>query len=821
MVAGGRSLAIRQLITDHWPLTIILAAFMVFALFYNSTVPVLEAPDEQWHVAYVKYIADGHGLPVESLDRLDLQESHQPPLYYVLGALATFWIDTSDYSALLVSNPHWGYGGRSPDVDNRNLFMHQHPGERFPYRGAALAIHIVRVVSSLAGAITVASAYVLALVLYPGRRGLAVGTAALVAFNPQFLYLSASVNNDALVAALCAVALVLIAQVAGGQVERGRLLALGIVIALALLTKWSAIPLVAAALLALILVGGRWTEDRGARPPSSVLRGVTGRALLVLAPAVLLAGWWFVRNVMLYGDPLDLSVMLQLFPARDPAPSLRQILSELPGQERSFWASFGWENIYPPAWVYIVYLGLDRLAVLGLLMHWISQRMSGGSADRTGQHRLSRYLSASRLRQWLPLLLFTLFVFVAFIQWMRTTYAVGRHLFPALPVIALILMVGLSALARFVGERLAAGGRLLGGDWLCAGAQLIAPLLTGSLGLIAAITPLLWIAPAYQPPPPLTQVQVAAIPHRVVADFGGVLRLLGYDMAFATAPSPCRPVGPVFRPLAAIAYPLEPGGRLCLTLYWQALAPMERNWTVFIHLLGENDTVIAQRDTYPGLGRLPTAAMTPGQTFADTYALDVPITAYAPDVARVQIGFYDGGKWTVGPDQWPALSEPGRGGCLPVAGECALTLASVKVRARPGSVPNPMRLDFGGEIILSGYDVTRRTAQPGDSLGVTLYWQTARPPAHNYTVFVHLVGADGALRAQADARPQPGWTAGPVIADTHVLALPPDLAAGAYELQVGLYRASTGERLRLLSADGAPGDDVVKLTKIRIATDRP
>ncbi len=785
---------------QHWPLIAIVIAFLALAFVYNATVPVLEAPDEQWHVAYVKYLADGHGLPVESPNRLDLQEAHHPPLYYALGALATFWINTDDLPALLTPNSHWGFGGRSPDLDNRNLFLHLHPGERFPYQGAALAIHIVRALSALAGAVTIASTYALALVIFPGRRWLALGAATFVAFNPQFLYLSASVNNDAFVAALCAVALVIIAQLARGQIGRGRLLALGAVIGLALLTKWSAVPLVAAALIA--LGSGYWAVGRRG------WRDLSRDALWLLAPVVLLSGWWFVRNQVVYGDPLGLRMMLQLFPPRDPVPDLRQLLSELPAQERSFWASFGWENIYPPGWVYAVFLSLDRLAALGLLAAVVSGRWSVvrergarspalsapglGGAEPTSPQGL--VLSARRfssepawLRMFAPPLLFALLVFIAFIQWMRITYAVGRHLFPALPVIALLLMLGLTTLARFVTGLLTAVSK--GTALPCPygrGAGLLPAAYSILLFAVAVAAPPLWIAPAYWPPPPLTEGEIAAIPHRLDVDFGGRLRLLGYRLDTDAT---------------------TPGERLVVTAYWQALAPFEDNWTVFVHLLGENGAIVAQRDTYPGLGRLPTSAMTPGQTFADTYTLEVPVTAYAPDAATLRIGL-------VAPDgvRVPASDSTGRR-----LGD-GVALASVSVRARPGLVPNPLALDFGGEIRLSGYDLTQRTARPGESLAVTFYWQTLRPPAHNYTVFVHLVAADGTLWAQGDARPQAGWeaAANAVISDTHSLSLPPDLPPGAYDVQVGLYRQRTGKRLHLIGPDGQPGDDTVNLTRIRI-----
>ena len=59
---------------------------------------------------------------------------------------------------------------------------------------------------------------------------------------------------------------------------------------------------------------------------------------------------------------------------------------------------------------------------------------------------------------------------------------------------------------------------------------------------------------------------------------------------------------------------VRPGEQFELTLYWEILAPMERDWSVFVHL---NDPVIhapvAQRDMYPGQGLLATRLLEPGQ----------------------------------------------------------------------------------------------------------------------------------------------------------------------------------------------------------------
>ncbi|MCK4299495.1 MAG: hypothetical protein KAX80_08175, partial [Planctomycetes bacterium] len=47
------------------------------------------------------------------------------------------------------------------------------------------------------------------------------------------------------------------------------------------------------------------------------------------------------------------------------------------------------------------------------------------------------------------------------------------------------------------------------------------------------------------------------------------------------------------------AQEIEAGGALRLTLYWQALAEMERLYTVFVHLLDADNRIVAQMDSEP------------------------------------------------------------------------------------------------------------------------------------------------------------------------------------------------------------------------------
>ncbi len=113
--------------------------------------------------------------------------------------------------------------------------------------------------------------------------------------------------------------------------------------------------------------------------------------------------------------------------------------------------------------------------------------------------------------------------------------------------------------------------------------------------------------------------------------------------------------------------------------------------------------------------------------------------------------------------------------------------------------PIALQVKFAAPIELEGYSFVRN----GNTGEVDLWWRATGEPAETYTVFVHLIGADGAIIAQhdhiagADEYPTDRWHPGTRLRDRFYLYVP---AGGCNQckLLVGLY---TGER-RLPLLDG-------------------
>jgi len=111
----------------------------------------------------------------------------------------------------------------------------------------------------------------------------------------------------------------------------------------------------------------------------------------------------------------------------------------------------------------------------------------------------------------------------------------------------------------------------------------------------------------------------AEMQHRLPADFGQQIALLGYDLE--------PEVG-------------QPGGMLTVNLYWKALSEIPTSYTYFVHLLDGSNVVRAQQDRIPGGGDFPTTAWLPGEVVVETCRLNLPADL-TPGQYLLEVGWYD------------------------------------------------------------------------------------------------------------------------------------------------------------------------------------
>jgi len=102
------------------------------------------------------------------------------------------------------------------------------------------------------------------------------------------------------------------------------------------------------------------------------------------------------------------------------------------------------------------------------------------------------------------------------------------------------------------------------------------------------------------------------------AEFGGQMRLLGYDLTSTVA---------------------VPGDTLDLELYWEAMGEVTSNYTTFTQLLGPDGHVYAQHDRLTGDDAYPTFYWQPGAVVRNAHVLSISPDAL-PGIYRLVVGLY-------------------------------------------------------------------------------------------------------------------------------------------------------------------------------------
>ena len=446
-------------------LVAVIVAYLVFASLFALKVPKWNAPDEPAHFNYIRHLAATGTFPVlqpgdynqEYLEKLKpaqfpdslpidtiRYESHQPPLYYVLGAAV--------------------------------------------YRlteGASLSRQVLalRGLSILFGALFILAIYALSRETVLGQPLVALGAAAFAAGVPMQLAMSAAVENDSLSELVLTVVLLVLVSGLRSGFGPGRSITLGVLLGLALLTK---VTIYSALLLAPVALWVRWRQGgaggaggqrRGDRPVAptgsrgaAVLAYAEARAVaalvrqlaVVYGVALLVSGWWFVRNALTYGwlDPLAQARHAAVVVGQPRTVYNWAALEYLATTTfQSFWAQFGWMGVLVDRRLYQALLVFSVIVAIGLAL-WLYRAARGRAGlDRESGRAL-----------WLLALCFAVTVGEFLYYNLTFVQAQGRYLFPALGPIGIFSLLGLLALApRRLHVPVVVGlyGALLALDYVC------------------------------------------------------------------------------------------------------------------------------------------------------------------------------------------------------------------------------------------------------------------------------------------------------------------------------------------------------------------
>jgi hypothetical protein len=764
-------------VTDKRWLALILILFTGLGITYAVVTPIFEASDELWHYPMVRHLADGNPLPVQVFDPSQAgpwkQEASQPPLYYYLGAALTFWIDASDMEDVRWLNPHVDNGVITSD-GNINLVIHD---PALPsWEGASLAIRIVRLTSVFLGTITVYLTYRIAREVSPDRPEIYLGAAGLNAFIPMFLFISGAVNNDNLVIMLASLSLLMIINLGKRPVknqnrkaEIWQLLLVGVVIGLGALTKISAIGLIPLALFGIAVGQWRYNGTTSDSPNYLIiLRETLWRFVLLMIPVLLIAGWWYVRNLQLYNDWSGWNAFIAVLGQRATPAGIAQLWDEKWGFMLSFWGLFGGLNVPMDDWIYRVLNVLVIVSVIGFIAYfirlmvvwWTNRRNPGRAFGAIIQNILNFTAENFAL---ILCIVWTIAVMVGLVRWAITTWSSqGRLVFSSISAICTIITLGL------VG-------------WMPSSkAKWVISAVVGFLFLASVTAPFRWIMPAYE-----VSAAEAGDLRPVDTVFDGKMRLADYSVDTASA---------------------KPGETVQVFVQWEVLQEMDRDWSVFVHLDDpETELPAAQRDMYPGQGLLATRLLSPGDQISDRYTLAIPETAITPADLELKIGLYD---FTSGERM------------ITGEGLDAVSLSTIALSPHSGDIPNPTSVNFEDIFELVGFSVQPRRLTTGESIDLILYYKPQTTVDEDYTFFAQLVDADTTRWASQDlSQPTSQWPVEEVQPVSFSLTLSEETPSGIFPIILGIYtRTGDGgfDRLQRVTGEGRLTDDFLELTWIRV-----
>jgi hypothetical protein len=144
----------------------------------------------------------------------------------------------------------------------------------------------------------------------------------------------------------------------------------------------------------------------------------------------------------------------------------------------------------------------------------------------------------------------------------------------------------------------------------------------------------------------------------------------------------------------------------------------------------------------------------------------------------------------------------------------------------PGANSAQLNWDFGSFARLVSVTPAAPSAAAGETLPVTICWETMGQVDEDYTIFVQLVGPENQVAAGRRTYPGLGsyptstWEPGHYFCDDVRVDIPADLGRTLqYQVEVG-FISQTGERVAAVESDGRPRDHLFAST-VRLETAEP
>ena len=318
-------------------------------LLWNIFTPIFEAADEPGYYQQAYFLAHERQMPNLNNPPQNAGVMTYPPTYY-LPLVPIVWLTQSpsiNDPIAIQERENFRQGWR---YQKFNRFQHSSAEVYWRWDKLGWAIRLMRLVANLWGIGTIILVYLTARQLFSNENKAMLAT-LFVGFNPMFAHLNSTVIVVNLLIFLASLMWYWLIKWRSFTFKKA--VVLGSVIGLATITK-------ATGLLLLPIAGTRMLMTRAEK--KDWLGLVLGVGLT--------AGWWFVRNIFLYGSLLATDKVIATTGTR--AFMIQQLgpinywVGFFTSQWATFWTGYGWSAVYFSKTVLGILLVLVALAIWGI-----------------------------------------------------------------------------------------------------------------------------------------------------------------------------------------------------------------------------------------------------------------------------------------------------------------------------------------------------------------------------------------------------------------------------------------------------------------------
>jgi hypothetical protein len=538
--------------------------------------PLGNGRDELFLMESIDFYYNEQRLPVlpDDWDKASMV-IHHPPLYFALSASLISLVLPEANSQSYTRNQFANFDYYSSIRYNLVVLLAE-DNWSFPGEGKTRTWHTLRFTSILFNMVTVYALWRAAHIFF-GKNRLGVPlTLSFLILSPAFSQTAITLNGDHLLLMFSSLVIWLLVRTLRIGPNWWTSGAIGVFLGLGLLSKSFMLTLVPAVpFVFLWCLRTRWRDG---------LKHLVLIGVLIIS----IAGWWYIRNYILYGDFTAVNqVEAHLGTYRSDGLGTTTILNNLFRIGGMLW--FEQQNLVVPAieWTIVggyIAIGLVISAFAASLRHhWDKNIVPGGGE--------------------MALVIFT----VAFAT---NIYGMNRNLHGEHPIVMRAVWPALCLLST---------ATIL--SWTPSKWQFkVTTIVVVLLGIVAIAYQFLFFFSIF-PPIVTKQSNSIEIDNRLNIDFENGIRLIGYEINKDM---------------------LKPGERTQVKLCWEALDNLNtsENYAFTIQLVLPSIPKAASIEAYHLSGRYPSSVWKPGQAFCEEIPLEVRPEAVTPRAYELLIGMF-------------------------------------------------------------------------------------------------------------------------------------------------------------------------------------